>query len=90
MIGTGGGNRARFQEVQQRPLGEATLCRSIHLELFVQPGKDGSVIHLASTVDGHYLWAVCLSEGVFCRDIIMALTYVYITADWYLPSGNYC
>lgn len=49
-------------------------CVSIHLVLSVQPGEDGRVIHLASTVDGHYLWVVCLSAGVFCRDSIMALT----------------
>ena len=47
---------------------------SIHLLLSVQPGEDGRVIHLASTVDGHYLGVVCLSAGVLCRDIIMALT----------------
>lgn len=47
---------------------------SIHLVLSAQPGEDGRVIHLASTVDGHYLWVVCLPVGVFCHDIITTLT----------------
>lgn len=49
-------------------------CVSIHLVLSVQPGEDGRVIHLASTVDGHYLWVVCLSVSVCCHDITMTLT----------------
>lgn len=69
-------DRAVFQEVQQR--GGALFVRhshaSIHLVLSVQPGEDGRVIHLASTVDGHYLWVACLSAGVCCHDITMTLT----------------
>ena len=47
-------------------------CVSIHLALSLQPSKDGRVIHLVSTVDGHYLWVVCLSAGV-CSAVIPSL-----------------
>ena len=76
MIGTGGGKEKTELFSRKYNKGRFVRCSrvSIHLMLSVQPGEDGRVIHLASTVDGHYLWVVCLSAGVFCHDIIMALT----------------
>ena len=76
MIGTGGGKEKT--ELFSSKYNKGRCVRrsrvSIHLLLSVQPGEDGRVIPLASTVDGHYLGVVCLSAGVLCRDIIMALT----------------
>lgn len=77
MIGTGGGKEKTelfSRKYNKGPRFVRRWCVSIHLALSVQPGEDGRVIHLSSTVDGHYLWVVCLSAGVFCHDIIMALT----------------